>query len=250
MKQTQKDILYKYRRWTDVYEKRTITNQEVWFSRPSSFEDPIDCKNPIRYDYLSEPDIIRLYDLRIREDFPSLTCDEYLQKLAYWVKEPPFREPKLLKGIQDGDFIKFDKLAGVLCVTENPNIIKMWEKYCDDHQGFVIGFKASILLNIPSIRGYVEYDKILPIIYPRPIHSYGMQSYLQIFHKLTKWSYEKEFRMLKFKLKPLSDSDRAIVLPKEAITEIILGKDMPQEHRIEIQDFASKNLPQTKIIQR
>lgn len=38
-------ILYKYRSWNDEYNKRFITEKEVFLSSPKQFEDEFDCKN-------------------------------------------------------------------------------------------------------------------------------------------------------------------------------------------------------------
>ncbi len=40
------DVVYKYRFWDDahLYHKNILTQQEVYFASPLTFEDPLDCK--------------------------------------------------------------------------------------------------------------------------------------------------------------------------------------------------------------
>ena len=66
-------VIYKYRRWTDIYEKRVITDREVYLSSPRKFEDPLDCKIPIRYDLLTEKDIFDKYLYHSKQDNPNWT---------------------------------------------------------------------------------------------------------------------------------------------------------------------------------
>lgn len=49
--------VYKYRVWKNPRHQTILTDRQVWFAQPSSFEDPLDCKIPIRYDLLTEKDI-------------------------------------------------------------------------------------------------------------------------------------------------------------------------------------------------
>ena len=38
------EILYKYRSWDDSFHKKVITHRELFFSPPTWFEDPKDCR--------------------------------------------------------------------------------------------------------------------------------------------------------------------------------------------------------------
>jgi hypothetical protein len=64
------DTIYKYRNWDDPFHKTIITQQEVYFAKPTSFEDPLDCKNPVRYDLLTDKDIYNHYLDHSKEKYP------------------------------------------------------------------------------------------------------------------------------------------------------------------------------------
>ncbi len=56
------DILYKYRDWDNVNNRRFILNREVYLSSPEKFEDQFDCKIPIRYDLMTEEHAYAFYE--------------------------------------------------------------------------------------------------------------------------------------------------------------------------------------------
>jgi len=48
--------LYKYRDWSNRFHRRLISNQELYFAKPSDFNDPFDGNIPIRWDLMTEED--------------------------------------------------------------------------------------------------------------------------------------------------------------------------------------------------
>ena len=60
-------VVYKYRNWNDQNHKTIITQKEVFFASPSSFDDPHDCRIPIRHDLLSYAEV----EQKIRVDNPT-----------------------------------------------------------------------------------------------------------------------------------------------------------------------------------
>lgn len=77
--------IYKYRTWTDAYHQRIISHRQVFLARPTTFEDTLDCKGPIRYDLLSEAERLEwmIYQLqsihpnRAREFYERMAKDMY-----------------------------------------------------------------------------------------------------------------------------------------------------------------------------
>jgi hypothetical protein len=48
--------LYKYRDWNNKYHRKLISKQELYFPKPSEFNDPFDGNIPVRWDLLSFED--------------------------------------------------------------------------------------------------------------------------------------------------------------------------------------------------
>jgi hypothetical protein len=43
-------LLFKYRDWDNNHHKKCLTDTEIFFSPPASFNDPFDCSIPFRYE--------------------------------------------------------------------------------------------------------------------------------------------------------------------------------------------------------
>ncbi len=223
------ETVYKYRVWDNPFHKTIITKQEVFFAAPTSFEDPLDCKNLIRYDLLTDEDIYSYFLMDSKEKYPERTRQQHRAYAREWSKKTPMNDKKYVKERVEQDFKEYDERFGVLSLTANPTNEAMWEKYANNHNGFAIGFNPLIMFPYLGGGGAVSYYDELPIILPRPWHSFEEQHNYQIFAKLSKWSFEEEYRTHMFRPDPLTIQDRTIKLPPEAITKIIIGKNMPQE---------------------
>lgn len=46
-------ILYKYRDWTNKNHQRFISHQEIYFPKPTDFNDPYDGNIPLRWDLMT-----------------------------------------------------------------------------------------------------------------------------------------------------------------------------------------------------
>ena len=52
------EILYKYRDWRNKYHRNIITKQEIYFPKPSEFNDPFDGNIPVRWDLMTYEECI------------------------------------------------------------------------------------------------------------------------------------------------------------------------------------------------
>lgn len=238
-------VIYKYRDWDDVWHKRIITEREVFMAAPNSFEDPVDCKLPIEYSGLSRKEIreVCLYNSKLY--YPERTREQHRESAKNWRTESPFGNINLTKQFQAQMLEKFNSHIGILSLTANVNNSKMWEKYSNNHEGFAVGFSPIIMFKYLGGGGSVMYYDTLPIVRPVPIHSYDDQTNYQIFSKLSKWSFEEEYRTHIFRDNVLTKESRTIQIPPEAYTEIVIGADMPKD---KIEDLLNSIPPELKHI--
>jgi hypothetical protein len=241
--------VYKYRVWTDPKHRTILTQREVFFAAPKSFKDPLDCKNPIRYDLLKEEDIYNKYLLASKEKNPSWSRQQHRKFARDWTKISPLKDKDYIKQAQEESFEDFNSRFGVLSLTANPANCKMWTEYGKDHTGFCVGFNPRVMFKFFGGGGIVNYVDELPIIMPMPIHDFDTQHNLQVFSKLKKWIYEEEYRVHKFSSNPYGENERVIVLPEEAYSEIILGAKIDPEYKIQIIDACMKNLSRVTLKQ-
>lgn len=227
-------IVYKYRTWNDKYHREIITDQIVFMARPTSFEDPIDCKLQKRYDLLTDEEIFNKY-LQSSLDDPkhyNWTPHQHLNFAKDWLLNGPMRDKEYIERSQQEHFNQFDDRFGVLSLTANPENEKMWEAYSENHKGFCVGFDTKFMFKYLGGGGEVVYYDDLPII--NAFDSFDIENFKQVFSKEMKWSYEEEYRTHKFYKSPASIDDRRIKLPKECYSKIIFGASQPENQREEI----------------
>ena len=235
--------IYKYRRWTNIYEKKVITHKQVFMAPSTSFEDKKDCKGRVRYDLLTESQLIDLYFKASLERNPQFSIEQHIKEANDWAKKSPLKNKIELIKQQEQDYIDWSKRNGILCITGDPTNVKMWDKYSDSHNGFCVGFDSNILFRLFGRGRKIEYVVKLPDIFPSNIDSYMEQSIKQVFYKEKKWGFEKEYRVTKMHESHLTQEQRIITLPFEAFKEIIFGANMSQTHKDEIIAITETTLP-------
>lgn len=240
------DIVYKYRFWDNAYphHKKILTNQEVFFASPLTFEDPIDCKNLTRYDLLTD---FEIYNKYLSESFKNNLHFSMGQHKAFadqWFEVSPMRDKVTVNQYMEDQFVALCNRLGVLCLTEKNALPEMWVKYSGGHTGICVGFDPKITFQFFGGGGKVDYYKVLPTIHPRPKHSFEEQMTLQVYSKELKWEFEQEYRTQKlFYVDNASVEDRTIRLPKRAIKEVIFGALMNENDKQELNLFLAQELP-------
>jgi hypothetical protein len=246
------EIVYKYRDYKALFHRNILTHRQLFLAPPSSFEDPLDCKNPIRYDLLSEEDIYRKYLHYSYEDPEHVGWSKQRHKkyARDFTKNSPIKDKGAIQKYAVDSFYEFDSRFGVLSLTEIPDSFRMWKKYSKEHTGFSVGFKPKIMFPFLGGGAKVEYCDDLPIILPNPKDEPEVQHYKQVFFKLKNWTFEQEYRTHKFSANgPLTAEARTIVMPAEAYSEIILGAKIDPAVKLQILSDVDTHLPGIKIRQ-
>lgn len=241
-------VLYKYRNWEKENNRTILTKREVYFASPSSFDDPYDCKIPIRWDLLTYEDICNKYfeDSKVRNTHFHSVQDHMLFAIEM-ANTSPINNPEIVRQHQVKSFEEYNKRAGVLSLTEFCQLKKMWEEYSNNHRGFCVGFNPQKMLRgMQTSGGKVIYHSELPIIYPSPKHSFELQMNLQVYSKLKIWEFEQEYRTHKFNYNGLNHERKQIV-PVDAYEEIILGAAMPTDLIENLLSSLPKELAHVKI---
>ena len=239
-------ILYKYRDWNVSFHKKLIFEPSIYLSAPSDFEDPIDCKNPIRYDLLTD---FEIFDKYFRESINKNNRFDYFHHFEWagnWFLKNPLRDPIQVNLIETEALIEFNERFGVLSLTADPLNKLMWEKYGNKNKGFCIGYDGKLLFDFLGGGSEVIYRDCLPII--KPFGDLMLQHHKQVFYKEMKWFFEKEYRTHKSWPYRITKDVRNVIIAKKCIVEVIFGTEMPNAHRLEIENYLYMNLPHVKII--
>ncbi|HNP18602.1 MAG TPA: DUF2971 domain-containing protein [Fulvivirga sp.] len=228
------DTLYKFRDWNNKYHRELLHKQIAFFASPKSFNDPFDCKIPIRYDIEPERQLEDIYYSVAKACYPNASVDEIRNFAKKQVIEGSISPTSFKKN--DSEYFKnLDSRMGIFSLTQHNDDILMWGHYANAHSGFCVGFDSSELLKIENVDylGKVGYHSDFPTILPKGNLTENFEK--QIFSKWDKWSYEDEFRLTKNHI-----DDRKIMLPKKAFKEIILGYNMNLTERRKLIQLVNK----------
>jgi Protein of unknown function (DUF2971) len=144
-------------------------------------------------------------------------------------------------------YLNFNKLLGILSLTEKFDDLLMWAHYAKNHEGLVLEFDCEHPFFNQKISDNDEFRHLRKIVYSkeRPnIQIMTEEDAVGIF--LTKsgdWEYEQEWRMLL----PLENAEEQyefqgqlihlFAFPSECVTSVIFGCRMRTETKAEITDF-------------
>ena len=199
--------LYKYRRF-DVFCLRLLTQAEVSYSDPRTFNDPLDCDPTIEVD-INRKDLERLCFTFLRRTQPEDQAKNEINNYRYLSTEyGDFRTEPDVEGYLKrmvADRIKAELAQelgsrGVLSLSECWDSVLMWSHYADNHRGICIEFDTTELPH-PNLKA-VDYRA------PRRVrasdlfewklrHSVDAERRVRdtyFFAKAGPWRYEREWR--------------------------------------------------------
>lgn len=231
------NILYKYRDWNNVHHKKTIMNNNIYYSSPSLFNDPFDCKISKNLTLLNTSEKKQKYARElVKDNSKNLSESEIEMQIAKKITEMEDIE-KYLADYEKNMNKLHDERIGILSLSSRWNSTLMWSHYSDFHKGFCIGFDSELLKN-PIFGKYkkVEYHKVYPEF--EPTEKIKNSQLNMPFIKNKDWEYEQEYRFMQ--LFPNPFIGRITSLGNEFIKEINLGLLMPENHKGEIIKIAKE----------
>ena len=241
------DLLYKYRHISNAHHLRLLSHGEIRFTPPLEFNDPHDCRIPIRWDKADRGWLeseLRRQALRQDPDESEVSREAKVQEEVAAMLEAG--RGKVLLEYQTRYVVS--PKVGVLSFSLDSAHPLMWAHYSDSHRGFTVGFDQSKLLEaIRSISGAaigatsgpttpgleirpaeVIYPPAMPELVPRDGNE-GDLIHTIVTTKSQDWKYENEVRYILMKfddtLRPmrLTDEERIVSLPLDVIREVTLG---------------------------
>jgi hypothetical protein len=172
------------------YVERTICHCELYFPRPSSFNDPFDCRPSFSFE-ASNQEIITYYARLLKIYQPNLNREqrrnEARSKVGDWERNS--QNPEVTKRIRELHTEDITEKIGVLCLSELKDDILMWSHYADSHRGICLEFDGYFEFFAKALK--VDYPAIRPRINPiRQTKKQMMEIALKT--KAETWKYEKE----------------------------------------------------------
>lgn len=235
------EVLYKYRSWENPYHKRLLTDNEIFFAKPSAFNDPFDCQICPSLNTSSAGAMRRAISkssLQAYPEMPRRERDRCVTKRVLELRDPA-EQSRIKKEWQQ----RIDEEVGIFSLTENQNSLVMWAHYANSHRGLCIGFRAECL-KVVSTRlskgdglsryllrvRYVDDYPVIDLFDPKRIPGTSLIPVLAT--KAQDWSYEEEYRLMVTRPPgnrnyTLQNDDRRCVLGSETIVSVTMGCRMP-----------------------
>ncbi len=169
------------------YTSRILTHNEIYFAKPSEFNDPFDCGFHIS----CEGDFQR-HRNKLKELNPALSEKE-IDDLTHKQLEPDFIN-KTEQAFNDTIRHETDK-CGIFTMSAKRDNLLMWSHYADHHRGICLEFETTNgkLFGCDLLK--VDY----PLLYPNfSVYDEADLDWVRkyISTKSEDWYYEKEWRIL------------------------------------------------------
>jgi hypothetical protein len=257
-------ILYKYRSWQDnekytpeneKFQKRILTDKEIFLANAGMFNDPFDLAIPKRYDKLTESDKVGLLYSFLKQEKPSKSDNEVFQIIAEKITKGYFNDPAYWNKPNEDSLTDIKERHGVFPTAKCNDNLLMWSHYADFHRGFVVGFKSTELvdflqstyaneeLNFGLFE--VDYTNKFPVIKPSADKSEIVNnSFIRMTTKSHHWSYEEEYRYI-----VAGRTNAVFSIDEELYEEIVLGCKMNPNTKKDILKVVDKNFPKIKIFE-
>lgn len=181
---------FKYRSVSNMgFIQQIFEKSEIYFSKPSSFNDVFDCAPVISVKGTDE-DFKRFFDELFQKRMPEMNREERRKKIADSL--PRWRAGDL-DSIMKRGISEFMEEIGVCSLSEVPDDILMWSHYAKCNSGICLEFAAtaSIFAQAQKVEYQIERPEIKILT-----DSNEIWAEKAMLHKSSHWNYEKEWRII------------------------------------------------------
>lgn len=229
--------------------ERIFNDRRLYFSSPSDFNDPWDCRpcfGKAKSDEEAEK-IIAWFVRSAKLHTPHIPEEEHVRRAAELRANRP-----LLDSIVDQATTDIGKVTAaqyrVYCLTRHPDSELMWSHYARSHTGVCLEFSVKNALVCAAMP--IDYLGDYPIL---NITANSIDAnLLPLFTKSAVWGYEDEFRLVATE-HPAGDRDVLttkngfIDLPTGALQAIIVGATISAANRRLVESLVEKSKGLVKL---
>lgn len=236
---------YKYRPW-DEYAKRTLLENQLFFSSPSEVNDPFDCRFP---DIVKPtPEQLKKYlelqyvNLRSPGRDNSMIHGELLLLDAYIESSARKKASPSWEEVVDEAKELILHRSSFCSLSSVNNSPLMFSHYADGHKGVVFQFHHALEYSLAHVEA-VLYQKVFNVLDIFNDPECDDESLVQatMFRKSDHWNYEHEWRAFR-----LCKPKGVVSFDPRCISGIIFGCKMPEQSRVEAIEIAkNRNQPVT-----
>jgi len=227
--------LYKFRHFENPDHLRILTDDEFFFSSARHFNDPFDCRVPVRYDEGTRDDVIAHELFFFEHEFPNASQAQREAMAEEVYDSGSFRNSQEIHRAKRITQEYVLNRMGVFALTPMYANLLLWSHYSHSHTGFALGFLTQDLRNlaftctiatnhIMSVQ-QVRYNTRYPLL--NAYRSTPQQRFDGQFHtKADDWRYEQEVRIF------LNEGpDQKVTIPYDLVRRAILGCQATEANR-------------------
>jgi hypothetical protein len=228
--------------------RRLVVESELYFAKPSTFNDPLDCRIPARFEG-SKLTVEQHWRGVAREHFaswPRRTRRARIQELIRNSATPEGRA-KLTEQL-------FSTLAenGTACFATDPTSMLMWSYYAEGHSGVAIRFGMDFS-RIAALGEALEAQgtQLFPVEVQYSNDFPNCNYYTSTTHerlkvllgtKSAEWGHEEEWRLV------LPNRSGYFKIPCTIITGVVLGMRVDARHEATIREWIANRSPRVELL--
>jgi hypothetical protein len=231
--------LYRYEKLTEIRCKTAI-EKSLWLSSPANFNDLYDCRiqfseNQIEHDehlrIMRAIDVLYPEGVTVQKPLTKDLLTDIKNYLKSYGRTPSSLDEIIENGMDSATAEKKIRKSivdttGVTCFfSAEPKDPLMWAHYADNHEGFCIEYE--ITKEIEDLHE-VNYSSQYPKVSATELIFSQRETFQRVLTtKISNWSYEKEYRLIKlYELTPESPGKKILLPEGMGISRIIAGVNM------------------------
>ena len=217
------------------YLERTIRLGEVYFPKPTQFNDPFDCR-PVHSMQAPKQSLKDFYSGVYARQAKGMNRSDRRAEIRD-IGRNPTRDPTLRKNLEGFRRMYHSSVTdkiGILCLSEVPDDILMWAHYANSHAGVCLVFNTDspYLSNAQPVIYTKKRPKINPVF---DTHEDMLDRAL--LTKSDHWAYEREWRAFSYK-----DGFGVRHIPLVSLNGVILGAQISSSNKKKIKQWISSRL--------
>jgi hypothetical protein len=224
--------LYHYQSFNPDHLREIIVAGSIYFSKPSDFNDPWDCRPWFDAECLNDPSIleehVRWYIEVSRKHRPDIPEERVKQNADGFRRNPKSFADKIPE-FSRAMSAAIDAQYRVYCLSPKSDCELMWAHYAAKHRGICLEFAVHNLLFCSALP--VQYAATYPRFYMSSFAGVD-QNIAPLLTKSAAWGYEQEFRLISDeKGDPrysIVTTAGKIAIPAMSLTAVILGCLAPE----------------------
>ena len=217
--------------------EKLLLESKIYFSSPSSFNDPFDCSLPLNYK-AGKLSKMKFWKETYRKLYPNVSASTINQKAKSATKGL-----YSAKGKSDAQSFldKFNSKHGILCLSEDNKSMLMWSYYAGGHTGIALRFNIKNLRPNLAIPLKVHYKKNFPELsfYDVVAKEGYLLQWLGI--KSFDWRHEKEWRLFNHLGVGLFN------IPKNLVDAVVFGLKTSDEDIKKVKDIVLRSGKDIKL---